>query len=106
MSCPGHGNDNYNSFCEEDTLGSEKGSRKGKGMKDWKVKGKATEDGNGMGKGKPKEQWKGKGNGNVQGKDIVQKTTGVVNISCAVASMLKKEIYPADSDTEGKLPWL
>jgi hypothetical protein len=75
----------------EDTQGSEKGTGKGKGTKDWKRKGKekATEEG------------KGKGKGNSTGLGIVKQTPGVDDISCAVALQLQKERYQADSDTEG-----
>jgi hypothetical protein len=89
----GNGNDNDDSEGEEDTQGGEKGTRKGKGTKDWKGKGK------GKGKGKATEERKGKGNG--KGKGIVKDTPGGNDISRAVALQLQKEMYEADSDTEG-----
>jgi hypothetical protein len=88
-SRPGDGNDNDDREGEEDTQGAEKGSGKGKGTKDEKGKGigKATEEG------------KGKGNG--PGKGIVKQTPGGDDISRAIAWQLQKEMYEADSDTEG-----
>jgi hypothetical protein len=50
-SRPGKGNDNDNGESEEDTQGAEKGTRKGKGIKDGMVKGKGKGKGNGNGKG-------------------------------------------------------
>jgi hypothetical protein len=84
-------NDNDDSQGEEDTQGGEKGTGKGKGTKDGKGKGnwKATEEGKGNGKGNGK--WKG----------IVKQTTGGDDISRAVAVQLQREMYKADSDTEG-----
>jgi len=82
-SHPGDFNDNDNGEGEEDTQGGEKGTRKGKG----------TKDGQGKGKGKVK--------GNGKGKGIVKQTAGGDDISRAVALQLQKEIYEADSDTEG-----
>jgi len=80
---PGDGNVNDDGEGEEDTQGGEKGTGKGKGTK------------NGMGKGK------GKGNGNGKGKGIVKQTPGGDDISRAVAFLLQKERYEADSGTEG-----
>jgi hypothetical protein len=90
-SRPIDGNDNNHSEGEEDTKGGETVTGKGKGTKDGKGKwkGKATEEGKG----------KGKGNGKVKG--IVKQTPGGDDISCAVAVQWMKEIYEADSDTEG-----
>jgi len=88
-SRPGDGNDNDHSKGEEDTQGSEKETGKGKGTKDGKVKGK----------GKATEEGKGKGYG--KGKGIVERTPGGDDISRAVALQLQKEMYEADSDTEG-----
>jgi hypothetical protein len=82
-SSPGEGNDNDDSKGKEDMQGGEKG----------------TEKGNRKGKGKTTEEWKGKGNG--KGKGIVKQTTGGDDISRAVALQLQKELYEADSDTEG-----
>jgi hypothetical protein len=50
-SCPGDDNNNDDGKSEEDTQGSEKGTRKGKGTKDGKGKGNATDDGKGKGNG-------------------------------------------------------
>jgi len=88
-SRPGDGNDNDNSEGDEDTQGGEKGTGKGK----------VTKYGKGTGKGKAMEEGKGKGNG--KGKGIVIQTPGGDNISRAVALQLQKEMYEADSDTEG-----
>ena len=44
---------------------------------------------------------KGKGKGNSKGKGIVKHTPGGDDISRAVALQLQKEMYEADSDTEG-----
>jgi len=82
-SRPGDGNDNDDSEGEEDTQGGEKGTGKEKG----KGKGKETEEG------------KGKENG--KGKCIVKHTPGRDDISRAIALQLQKEMYVADSDTEG-----
>jgi hypothetical protein len=75
----------------DDTQGSEKGTRKGKGTKDGKWKGK----------GKTTEERKEKGKGNMKGKGIVKQTPGGDDISGAVAVQLKKEMNEADSDMEG-----
>jgi len=82
-SRPGDGHDNDNGEGQEDMQGGEKGTRKGKGTKD----------------GKGKRMGKGKGNG--KGKGIVKQTPGGDDISRAVALQLQKEMYEADSDTEG-----
>jgi len=88
-SRPSDPNYNDDSKCEKDTQGSEQGPGKGKG----------TKDGKGKGKGKATEEGKGKGNG--KGKGIVKQTPGEDDISRAVA--VQKEMYDADSDTEGQL---
>jgi len=88
-SCLSDGNDNDNGNGKEDLQGGEKETAKGKG----------TKDGKGKGKGKAMEEEKGKGNG--KGKGIVKQTPGGDDISCAVALQLQKEMYEADSDTEG-----
>jgi len=88
-SRPCNGNDSDDSEGEEDTQGGEKGTRKGN----------STKDGKGKGKGKATEEGKGKGNG--KGKGIVKQTPGGDDITCAVALQLQKEMYEADSDTEG-----
>jgi len=90
-SHPNNGNGNDNSAREEDTQGGEKGTGKVKG----------TKDGKGKGKGKATEEGKGKGNGNSKGKGIVKQTPGGDDISCAIAVELQKEMYEADSDTDG-----
>jgi len=82
-SRPGDGNDNVNGEGEEDTQSGEKGTGKGKGTKDGKGKGK------------------GKGKGNGKGKAIVKQTPGGDDISRAIALLLQKKRYEADSDTEG-----
>jgi len=82
-SRPGDGNDNVSGEGEDDTQGSENGTRKRKGTKD--RKGKRT----------------GKGKGNSKGKGIVKQTPGGDDISCAIAMQLQKEMYEADSDMEG-----
>jgi hypothetical protein len=64
-----------------------------------KVKG--TKDGKGTGQGKATEEGKGKGKVNGKGKGIVKQTPGEVDISRAVAVQLQKEMFEADSDTEG-----
>jgi len=87
-SHPGNGNDNDNGEGEEDIQCGEKGTRKGKGTKDGKGRGK------------------GKGKGNGKGKGIVKQTPGGDDISRAVALQLQKEMYEADSDTEGSLEWV
>jgi hypothetical protein len=92
-SRPGAQNENHNSQSEEDTQGGDKGTRKGKGSKDGTRKGKATEDKQG------KE--KGKGMGNGKGNGIVKHTPAGYDNSHAVAVQLQKEMYEADSDTEG-----
>ena len=84
-----NGNDNDDGKGEKDMQGSEKGTRKEKGPK----------DGKGKGKGKAMEGGKGKGNG--KGKGIVKQTPGGDDISCAVPLQLQKDMYVADSDTEG-----
>jgi len=90
-SRPSDGNDDDDSEGEEDTQSGENGTGKGKGTKDekGKWKGKATEEG------------KGKGQGNGKGKGIVKQTPGEDDISRTVAVQLQKEMYEADSDTEG-----
>jgi len=82
-SPPGDGNGNDNGEGEEDTQGGEQGTGKGKGTKHREGEGK------------------GKGKGNGKGKAIVKWTPGGDDISCAVALQLQKEMYEADSDTEG-----
>ena len=90
-SRPGNGNDNDNDDgeCEKDMQGGEKGTGKGKGTK------------NGMRKGKGKATEEGKGKRNGKGKGIVKQIPGGDDISHAVALQLQKELYEADSDTEG-----
>jgi hypothetical protein len=51
MSCADDGNYNHEGEGEEDTQGSVKGTRKGKGTKHGMGTGKANEDGNRKGKG-------------------------------------------------------
>jgi len=82
-SRPGDGNNNHDGEVDENMQGGEIGTGKGKGTKN--------------GKGKRK----GKGNGNSKGKGIVKQTPGGYDISSAVALLLRKERYEADSDTEG-----
>jgi hypothetical protein len=86
-----NGNDNDDSEGEEGMQGGEKGTGKRKG----------TKDGKGKGKGKATEEGKGKGKGNGKGKGIVKQTPGGDDISHAIAVQLQKEMYEADSDTEG-----
>jgi hypothetical protein len=81
--------DNDDSEGGEDTQRGEKETEKGKGRK----------DGKGKGKGKATEEVKGKGNS--KGKGIVKQTPGGDDISRAGAFQLQKEMYEADSDTEG-----
>jgi hypothetical protein len=50
-------------------------------------------------KGKPIEELKGKGN--CKGKGSVKQTPGGDDITCAIALQVQKEMYDADSDTEG-----
>jgi len=71
----GDGNDNYNGEGEEEQQGGEPGTGKGKG--------------------------KGKGNG--KGTGIVKQTPGGDDIARAVALQLQRDMYEADSDTEGEL---
>jgi len=78
----GIGNDNGEG--EDDTQAHRKGTRKGNGSKNWKAKGKVTQDGKGKGKRK------GKGNGT--GKGIVKPTAGGDDISRAVAFQVQKEM--------------
>jgi hypothetical protein len=92
-SRPGDGNANNESKGEDDTQGGEKGTGKGMGTKDGKEKGKEK------GKGKAMEKGKGKGNGKWKG--IVKQTPGGDDNSRAIALQLQKEMYEADSDTEG-----
>jgi len=47
------------------------------------------------------EEAKGKGKGNSKGKGIVKQTPGGDDISRAISFKMRKEIYEADSDTEG-----
>jgi len=61
--------------------------------------GKGTGKWNGTGKGMAMEEGKGKGNGG--GKGIFNQTLGGDDISRAVALQLQKEMYEADSHTEG-----
>jgi len=86
-SRPSECNDNEDGEGEEDTQGGEKGTGKVMGTKDgkWKVKGKGI--GNGKGNGKEK--------------GIVKQTPGGDDISRAIDLKLQKEMYEADSDTEG-----
>jgi len=90
-SHPSDGNDNDDSEGEEYTQSGEKGTGKGKG----------TKDGKGKGKGKSTKEGKGKGKGNGKGNGIVKQTPGGDDIARAVATQLQKEMYEADSDTEG-----
>jgi hypothetical protein len=90
-SRPSDGNDNDNCEGEEDTKSGEKGTRKGNG----------TKDGKGKGKGKATKEEKGKGKVNGKGKGIVTQTSGGDDISRAIVVQLHKEMYEADSDTEG-----
>ena len=80
---PGAVNDNDNGEGEEDMHGGEKGTGERKGTKDGKWKGK------------------GKGKRNGKGKGIVKQTPGGDDISHVVALQFQKEMYEADSDTEG-----
>jgi len=90
-SRPSDGNDNDGSEGEGDTQGGE----------EWTGKGKGTKDGKGKEKGSATEEGKGKGKGNGTGKGIVEQTPGGDDISRAIAVQLQKEMYQADSDTEG-----
>jgi hypothetical protein len=63
------------------------------------MNGKWKGKGNQKGKGKAMEERKGKGNG--KGKGIVKQTPVGNDISDAVLLQLQKEMYEADSDTEG-----
>jgi len=92
-NCPGDRNDNDDGESEEDTLGGEKRTGKGKGTKDGKGKGKVTDDGKG--------KVKGKGKGNCKVKGIVKHTPGGHDISRAVALQLQNQMSKADFDTEG-----
>ena len=75
----------------EDTHGSEEGTGKGN----------STKNGMGTGKGKAMDEEKGKEKGNGKGKGIVKYTPEGDDISRAVALLMQKEMYEADSDTEG-----
>jgi hypothetical protein len=55
----------------------------------------------GMGNGKGNATEEGKGKTHSKGKGIVKQTPGGDDISHAVTSQLQKEMYEADSDTEG-----
>jgi len=88
---PGDGNDNDDSEGEEDTQGGEIGTGTGK----------CTKDGKGKWTRKVTEEWKGKGKGNGKGKSIVTQTPGGDHIPRPIAVQLQREMYEADSDTEG-----
>jgi len=91
-SCPRDGNGNDDSIGEEkDTQGGDNAIGNGKG----------TKDGKGNGNGMATEEGKGKRKANGKGKGIVKRTPGGDDISHAVALPLQKEMYEADSDTEG-----
>jgi hypothetical protein len=90
-SRPSHGNDNDDSEGEEDTQSGENGTRIRQG----------TKDGKGKGNGTATEEGKGKGKRNDKGKGILKQTPGGDDISRAVAVQLQKEMYEADTDTEG-----
>jgi len=45
--------------------------------------------------------WDGEGDGNSKGTGIVKQTPGGDDISRAIALQLEKEMYYADSDTDG-----
>ena len=81
----------------DDTQCGEKGTRKGKGIKDVNEKGKAK----GKGKGQATEEVKRKGKGNHEGNRIKKQTPWGDDIYRAVALQWYKEMYKADSDTEG-----
>jgi len=87
----GHHNDNSEGEEEEDTWGGERGTRIGKRKK----------DGIGNGMGNATEEGKGKGKGNGKWKGIAKETPGGDCIYRAIAFQSQKEMYVADSDTEG-----
>jgi hypothetical protein len=93
LSCPSDGNENDDSEGEEDTQSGETRTCKGKCTKGGKVNGKrkATEKG----------KVKGKGKGHRKGISIVNQTPEGDEIACAISLLLQKEMYVADSDTEG-----
>jgi len=78
-------NDNDDGEGKQDTQGGEKVTGKDTGGK----------DGNG------KEKWKGKGKGNRKGKGIVKQTPEGDDICRAIVLQSRKELYEADSDSEG-----
>ena len=90
---PNDGNNNDDSEGEEHTQGGEIETGKGK----------HTQDEKGKWKRKSTEEGKGKGKGNGKGTGIVEQTLGGDDISHASAVQLQKEMYEADSDTEGSL---
>jgi len=96
-SHPSDANDNDDSEGEENTQGGEKGTGKEKGTKD----GKGKEKCKGKENRKAMEEGKVEGKGNGKGKGIVKQTPGGDDISPAIALQLQKELYEADSDTEG-----
>jgi len=98
-SRPPYGNDNDIGEGEEDTQGGEQGTRNEKGRKDWTGTGMRKEKGKGQ--GKAMEEGKGKEKVNGKGKGIVEQTPGGDDISCAIALQLQKEMYEANSETEG-----
>ena len=69
----------------------------------WTRKRTETKNGKGNGKGKPTEEGKGTGKGNGKEKGIVKQIPGGDVISHAVAVQMQKEMYEADSDTDGLL---
>jgi len=90
-SRPGKGNDNVDGECEEGTHCGEQGTEKGKGTMDGKWQG--------MRKGKATENTKGKGQGNRERIGIAKQSPGGDDISRAVALLLQKGMYKADSNT-------
>ena len=85
----GDGTDNDDGKCEKNTQDGEKVTGDGYGTMDRKGKGKATEEG------------KGNRMVKVEGICIVEQTPGGDDISRPIALQLQKEMYEADSNTEG-----
>jgi len=98
---PGEGNDNDNSEGDEDMLGGENRTRKGKRKQDGMGKGKVKGKWKGKWKGKATEKGKGKGKEYSNGKGIFEQTPGGDDISHAGALQLQKRMCLAESDTKG-----
>jgi len=95
--CPAHAYDKEDRNGEEDMVGSEHWTRKGKRTKEKKVTGNRTDEG----KGKQQGQWKSHSMGN----GIGTHSPGGIDMSCASVLQLQKELNMTELDLENIVWW-